>query len=290
MQRAMPNHEVVAWQEGMGDTGAHYAVVWSPPEAFFLSQRHLKAIFNLGAGVDRILAAPGLPDIPIYRLEDAGMAPQMAEYVIHSLSSVSRGFDDYRQTQGQAKWSAKHATDYGEWPVGVMGMGKLGAHVARAVGDLGYPVAGWARSPREIPGVQVFHGDSGLAAFLARTRVLVNLLPLTAATRGIIDHELLSALKPNAMVINIARGAHVVDDDLLAALDSGHVEAAVLDVFNEEPLPQGHPYWSHPKVRVTPHIAAITLESEAARQISEGIARLERGEQASGLVNRTTGY
>ena len=290
LQVAMPDCEVLAWQQGMADTGAHYAVVWSPPEDFFQSHVQLKAVFNLGAGVDRILNAPGLPDIPVYRLEDAGMAPQMAEYVIHSLASLSRGFDNYIAWQRKATWSPRRATNYEEWPVGVMGMGKLGAHVARAVSALGYPVAGWARTAREGGDIEVFHGQKGLSAFLARTRVLVNLLPLTPATHGIIDKQLLAALKPGAVVINIARGAHVVDHDLLCALDSGKVQAAVLDVFNEEPLPQDHRYWSHPGVRVTPHIAAMTLESEAARQISDRIRALERGEQASGLVHRETGY
>ena len=290
MQRAMPDCEVLAWQEGMADTGAQYAIVWSPPEDFFETHVHLKAIFNLGAGVDRILGAPGLPDIPVYRLEDAGMAPQMAEYVIHGLSSLSRGFDVYQGFQRKSHWSPQRAIDYADWPVGVMGMGKLGAHVARAVAELGYPVAGWARTARADDDVEIFHGREALPAFLSRTRVLVNLLPLTAATQGIINRQLLTALKPNAVIINIARGAHVVDEDLLEALDSGKVQAAVLDVFNEEPLPPNHPYWSHPRVRVTPHVAAITLESEAARQISERIHGLDRGEQVSGLVHRETSY
>jgi len=169
-------------------------------------------------------------------------------------------------------------------------LGKLGAHVAQAVASIGYPVAGWARRSREIDGVEIFHGAEQFNAFLARSRVLVNLLPLTPETEGIINADSLAGLKPNAVVINIARGGHVVDADLLAALDSGHVQAAVLDVFRQEPLPAEHPYWHHPKVRVTPHISAATLEAEAAEQISEGIRRLENGEQANGLVRRDSGY
>jgi len=174
--------------------------------------------------------------------------------------------------------------------VGVMGLGKLGMHVARAVQAVGYPVAGWARSAREQTGFDTFHGAEQLPAFLARTRVLVNLLPLTPQTRGIINRSLLEQLRPDAVVINIARGGHVVDADLLAALDSGRVQAAVLDVFNQEPLSPEHPYWQHPRVRITPHVAAMTLEAEAAEQISRRIAQLEAGEPASGRVQRETGY
>lgn len=290
MQAALPGHEVIAWEPGQSSTGARYAIVWAPPRALFEVETGLEAIFNLGAGVDAILALPDLPDIPVYRLEDAGMAPQMAEYVIHYLSGMSRGFDHYSRAQAQSRWAPLPAVRHADWPVGVMGLGKLGMHVARAVQAGGYPVAGWARSAREQTGFDTFHGAEQLPAFLARTRVLVNLLPLTPQTRGIINRRLLEQLRPDAVVINIARGGHVVDADLLAALDAGRVQAAVLDVFNQEPLPPGHPYWQHPRVRITPHVAAMTLEVEAAEQISRCIAQLEAGETASGRVQRETGY
>ena len=290
MRAAMPQHEVVAWEPGMAPCGARYAIVWSPPEEVFRLETRLEAIFNLGAGVDAILALPGLPDIPVYRLEDAGMAPQMAEYVIHYLAGFSRGFDVYAKQQSSTNWAPLSATRYEDWPVGVMGLGKLGLHVARVIAALGYPVAGWARSSREEEGLELYHGAGQLDEFLARSRVLVNLLPLTPETTGIIDAKLLAGLKPNAIVINIARGGHVVDDDLLAALDSGQVQAAVLDVFHQEPLPADHPYWAHPKVKITPHVAAVTLEPDAASQISHRIELLERGEPAPGLVHRDSGY
>lgn len=290
MRAALPQFEVVGWEPGSASSGARYAVVWAPPEAFFQTETALAAIFNLGAGVDALLALSSLPDTPIYRLEDAGMGAQMAEYVIHSLAGLARGFDRYQEFQRQGLWSPMPATRYKDWPVGVMGLGTLGTHVAGALAVLGYPVAGWARSPRRHEGVACFHGAAQLPEFLGRTRVLVNLLPLTPETRGIINHELIAALQPDAVVINIARGGHVVDADLLAALDSGRVLAAVLDVFNQEPLPADHPYWSHPRVRVTPHVAAATLEADAADQITRRILGLERGETVSGLVRRETGY
>lgn len=290
MQAALPQYDVVAWEAGASASGARYAIVWSPPDAVFQTEKRLEAVFNLGAGVDGILSLPSLPDIPVFRLEDAGMAPQMAEYVIHSLAGLSRGFDAYARDQRQARWAPMPATPYEAWPVGIMGLGQLGAHVATVVAGLGYPVAGWARSPRRQEGVQVFHGADLLKDFLARTRVLVNLLPLTPETTGIINAEFLAGLRPDAVIINIARGGHVVDADLLAALDSGQVQKAVLDVFNQEPLPAEHPYWSHPRVTVTPHIAAATLEADAAAQISSRIRRLDQGEAAAGLVRRDAGY
>ena len=290
MQEAMPEHEVLVWEPNKPMTGARYGIVWSPPNEFFETEIGLQAVFNLGAGVDGILKLPSLPDIPVYRLEDAGMATQMAEYVIHSIATYSRQFDTYLRQQEALQWNPLPAVRRQEWSVGVMGLGQLGAHVAQAVAALGYPVAGWARRPRQIDGIEVFHGTDHLKAFLARSRVLVNLLPLTPDTEGIINADLLAGLMPNAVVINIARGRHVVDADLLAALDNGHVQAAVLDVFHQEPLPAEHPYWRHPKVRVTPHVAAATIEAEAADQIRDGVTRLEQGEQAKGLVRRDTGY
>lgn len=290
MRAALPEFEVLAWEPGAAAIGAKYAIVWAPPAAVFETETELEAVFNLGAGVDAILAIPSLPDIPVYRLEDAGMAPQMAEYVIHYLAGFSRGFNVYAMQQKKAAWSPMAATSYDAWPVGVMGMGKLGMHVARAVRALGYPVAGWARSTRAEDAVQIFHGAEQLPDFLSRTRVLVNLLPLTPETTGIIDRKLLDGLMPDAVVINIARGGHVVDDDLLAALDAGKLRGAVLDVFNQEPLADDHPYWTHPKVKITPHVAAVTLEADAAAQISRRIQQLEKGETASGLVRRDTGY
>jgi len=290
MSGAFPDFEVVAWAPGRSSVGAKYAIVWSPPAEALREEGGLQAVFNLGAGVDHLLALPGLAEIPIYRLEDAGMARQMSEYVIHALASISRGFDFYDHEQARGQWVPLAGIRYDEWPVGVMGLGKLGMHVANSVAALGYPVAGWARSPKTMPGIEVHHGRGQFVQFLNRTRVLVNLLPLTSDTRGIINAELIHGLKPQAIVINIARGAHVVDADLLAALDSGKVQAAILDVFNEEPLPAGHPYWAHPRVRITPHVAAITLEAEARSQIVTRISQLERGESADGLVQREAGY
>jgi glyoxylate/hydroxypyruvate reductase A len=289
---ALPQAEVIAWQNDMPVQDADIAVVWKPPVALFERERKLRAVFNLGAGVDALLAIPGLPaDLPIVRLEDAGMGVQMAEYVIHALVRASRRFDDYDVQQRAGQWRALPELDRRQWPVGVLGMGVLGAQVARAVAGLGYPVAAWSRSGRTAEaGIEMYAGSESLSAFLQRTRVLVNLLPLTHDTEGILCRATLSQLLPQAHLINIARGQHLVEEDLLPLIDEGRLSGATLDVFRQEPLPAGHPFWTHPRVTVTPHIAAISLQRETVEQISGKIRAFMRGEIITGIVARDRGY
>jgi glyoxylate/hydroxypyruvate reductase A len=288
---ALPDAEVIAWHEGLPPSDADYAVVWRPPQALFERERKLRAVFNLGAGVDGLLALPGLPDgLPVVRLEDAGMSVQMAEYVAHTLTRISREFDRYEAQQRQGVWKTLSEPDRLQWPVGVLGMGAMGERVARAAADLEFPVAGWSRSGKDVPGVESFRGLEQLPAFLARTRVLVNLLPLTPDTESILRRETLSQLLPQGHLINIGRGPHLVEEDLLALLDEGRMAGATLDVFRQEPLPAGHPFWTHPGVTVTPHIAAMTLKREAVEQIVGKIRAMQRGEPVSGIVERGRGY
>jgi glyoxylate/hydroxypyruvate reductase A len=289
--KAMPDHDVKVWNPDEPNVHADYAIVWRPPEAFFRHVSGLKAIFNLGAGVDGLMALSSLPrDVPLVRLEDAGMATQIAEYVAHGLSQVSREFDVYQSLQQSCTWKTRPAISYQDWPVGVMGLGVIGRRVAQTIAALGYPVAGWARSPRQLNNIDTYSGPQGFRDFLARTRVLVNVLPLTPETENLIDREVLAQLRPEAYLINVARGAHVVDEDLLAMLDEGSLKGALLDVFRQEPLPASHAYWSHPKVRITPHISGITLASETVAQISGKLDRLGRGQAITGLVSGTAGY
>jgi len=289
--RAYEGAEFTVWADGQPPIDADYAIVWRPQGALFRQERHLKAAFNLGAGVDSLLSLPDLPsDLPIVRLEDAGMALQMADYVLHGIIHASRGFGDYAAFQQAGRWSPMPAMRHRDWPVGIMGLGAIGSQVARAVANAGYPVAGWSRSARQLQGIQSFSGASQLDAFLQRSRVLVNLLPLTPDTENILDRQTLQKLKRGGYLINVARGAHVVDEDLLALIDSGHLQGALLDVFRTEPLPADHPYWTHPRVRITPHIAAITLDEEAVQQSNKKIQLLERGDTITGLVARGAGY
>lgn len=276
------------------DTGApesvRYTLVWKPPPGWHARFPNLKAILSLGAGVDAILADPDLPPgIPVLRLVDAGLSRQMAEYAAYGVLHFHRRMHEYALLQREGRWEPLPPMTTDECVVGVMGLGVLGAEAAQLIARMGYPVLGWSRTPKQLPGVTC-HGADDLDRFLARTRVLVNFLPLTTATEGILNARLFSKLPPGACLVNLARGAHVIDADLIAALDGGQLGGALLDVFNEEPLPADHPYWKHPRVIVTPHIAAVTLASEAAAQVIANLRRLEAGETPTGIVDRAAGY
>jgi glyoxylate/hydroxypyruvate reductase A len=224
------------------------------------------------------------------RLDDAGMSVQMAEYVCHAVIRHFREFDGYEADVQQGKWSFRRPRSRVDYPVGVLGLGVLGERVARALRVFEFPVHGWSRSEKCIDGVVTHHGVEGLSAFLAQSRVLVNLLPLTPDTRDILNRQTLSQLKPGGYLINVARGAHVVEADLIDLIDSGHMAGATLDVFRTEPLPPSHAFWSHPKIVVTPHTSARTLRTESIAQIAGKIAALERGESVAGVVDPVRGY
>ena len=320
LRAALPGADVTLWSAG--DPVADYAVVWAPPQQFFDEQSQLKAVFNIGAGVDALLKLKVPPQAQIVRLDDAGMSVQMAEYVCHAVIRHFREFDAYDADTRQGKWSFRKPRARADFPVGIMGLGVLGERVARALRTFEFPVNGWSRSPKlpgawaaerfaqvkEEPakragdteqsalpsklrnGVTCYSGAQGFQDFLAASRVLVCLLPLTDDTRDIMNRETLSQLQPGGYVINVARGAHLVDDDLLALLDDGHLAGATLDVFRTEPLPAEHPFWKHPNITVTPHTSARTLRSESIAQIAGKLAAMQRGESVAGVVNRAQGY
>lgn len=285
----MPSARIEAW--GDSSTPADYAIVWTPPDHFYASQPKLKAVFNLGAGVDGLLRSTALPpDLPLIRLEDAGMAPLMTEYVLHAALRHVRGFDRMEADRRERRWAPRWPTDRAAHPVGIMGVGALGKPVAEALIAHGFPVSLWSRTEKHVDGARSFAGFDRLDAFLAETRILVCLLPLTAETEDIIDRAALGKLMSDSYVINVARGRHLVDDDLLEAIRNGHVSGATLDVFREEPLPAGHPFWDEPRITITPHCSAMTQRSATLVQIVDKITRLERGEPVSGVVDRERGY
>lgn len=291
LQQALPEMRVHNWQQSAASCGAKLAVVWNPPEDLFLRESDIEVAFNMGAGVDALFKLPGQPTgLRIVRVEDAGMAAQMAEYVVHYLVRTARNFDQYAVQQHMGSWARLPDIDRSAWPVGVLGAGVMGARVASAVASLDYPVAVWSRRGRELPGIEVYASGDRLSNFLARTRVLVNVLPLTPETQGILCLDTLSQLLPDAYLINIARGGHLIEDDLLRLLTDGRMRGAALDVFADEPLPDGHPFWSHPKVSITPHIAAVSLLSETVAQIASKIRAYVRGEALSGVVDPLLRY
>ncbi|MDB5882886.1 MAG: D-3-phosphoglycerate dehydrogenase (phosphoglycerate dehydrogenase)-like protein [Ramlibacter sp.] len=286
--RALPHASIAEWMPG--DSQADYAVVWSPPQQFMDEQPGLKAIFNIGAGVDALMKLRLPPQARLVRIEDGGMAVQMAEYVCHALIRHFRELDCYEDDVRHGAWSYRKPRRRDECPVGIMGLGVLGERVAQAVNHFDFPVLGWSRTPKELPGVRCFAGEAQFDAFLRATRVLVCLLPLTPETREIMNAANLSRLLPGGYVINVARGAHLVDEDLIALLDSGHLAGATLDVFRTEPLPEKHPFWTHPKITVTPHTSARTLRDETIAQIAGKIRTLEAGEPVEGVVDLQRGY
>lgn len=285
---ALPGAAVGVWQPGA--PAADYAVVWAPPQRFLDEQTGVKALFNIGAGVDALLKLRLPPTALVVRLDDAGMAVQMAEYVCHAVIRHFREFDQYEEAMRAGQWAFRKPRLRQEFPVGVMGLGVLGERVARALAQFDFPVHGWSRSPKAIDGVRTFSGAEGMSDFLAASRVLVNLLPLTPETENILNRATLSRLQPGGYVINVARGAHLVDADLIALLDSGHLAGAALDVFRTEPLPAGHPFWGHPRITLTPHTSARTLRDESIAQIVGKIVALERGEAIAGIVDPVRGY
>ncbi|RLM09360.1 bifunctional glyoxylate/hydroxypyruvate reductase A [Gibbsiella quercinecans] len=295
LTRRLPQANMRQWLPG-DRRPADYALVWRPPFDMLAGQPQLKGIFSLGAGVDAILQQerenPGLlPEgVPLFRLEDTGMAQQMQEYVLSYALRYFRRFDEYQLQQQQGCWQPLAPHTYADFTVGILGAGVLGKRVAQALAALGFNVRCWSRSPKQIAGVASYAGEEQRAAFLHGVKLLINLLPNTPHTAGILNNALFSQLAPRAYLINIARGGHLVEDDLLSALVSGQITAAVLDVFVTEPLPAQHPFWCHPRVTLTPHIAAMTLPEPAMDQIVATIRALEAGEVPAGRVDRRRGY
>ncbi|MFT5963156.1 MAG: glyoxylate/hydroxypyruvate reductase A [Burkholderiaceae bacterium] len=291
LHTALPLADVRVWHEG--DTAAaDYAVVWKPPAAMLQGRSDLKAIFNLGAGVDAILQlGDALPvGVPVVRLDDAGMAVQMAEYVSYAVLRYFRRFDEFDAQARDHQWRFLKPRRKEKFSVGILGMGVLGARIAEALLQFDFPVRGWSRSRKDIPGVQSHAGAEELDDFLAQSQVLVCVLPLTPQTTGLLDRATLAKLPKGAYLVNVARGAHLVERDLVDLLDEGHLAGAMLDVFHDEPLPSDHPFWNQPRITITPHVAALTLRGDSVRQIATKIKQMERGETVAGLVDITKGY
>jgi glyoxylate/hydroxypyruvate reductase A len=275
------------------DAQAEFALVWRPEAEWLAGQMGLRAVFNLGAGVDAI--APLLhrlhPGVPLIRLEDAGMGRQMADYVAEGVLHAYRRMLDYAEQQAQQRWQPLPLPPRASFTVGFLGLGQMGAAAARRVAAMDFPVHACTRSGRPAAGLNCpVVALDGLDDFLAQTRVLVVLLPLTADTRGLLDYAALGRLPQGAHLINASRGAVVDQADLLDLLQSGHLASALLDVFATEPLPADDALWRHPRVRITPHVAAQTLVGPAAAQIVRKIAAIERGETPSGVVDMRLGY
>lgn len=291
-ERQFPHLKVQDWQNVVDTQAVEYGIVWQPSEAFFQRFPNLKAVFNLGAGVDAILSNPAVPEqVQIIRIEDGGMAQQMNEYFSYFLLHYYRDMDLYQQQQQQhSHWQVHAVKSPKQFRVGILGLGQLGSQLADHLQAYGFDIAGWSRSNKQLQGVTTYSGDEQLQAFLQRTDALCCLLPLTPATEGILNHHNLSQLPKGAVVINGARGGHLVAQDLINLLDSTHLRGAVLDAFEQEPLDPQHVFWQHPNILLTPHCAAQSEHQVCVQQIGNKLKAISSNQPITGLINRTTGY
>ncbi len=291
LHRLLPDMAVRPWHQAGNPDEIEFALVWKPGAGELKRFANLRAIFSLGAGVDHIMDDPDLPPgVPVVRLIDPELTRQMSEYVVLSALYLHRRMPAYAAAQKDGRWRPLPAPDTRSCGVGIMGLGVLGSDAAEKLRPFGLPVLGWSRRPKDVEGVRCFHGAPGLAPFLAETGILVCLLALTPETKGILNAKTFAALPPGAGVINCARGGNLVDKDLIEALDSGHLSGAMLDVFDPEPLPEDHPFWRHPRITLTPHVASITLVHSAAIIIAEDIRRMRKGEAPLVIVDPKSGY
>jgi glyoxylate/hydroxypyruvate reductase A len=295
-RQAAPERDVRAWPESVGDPAEiAYAAAWRAPHGLLAGFANLRAIFNLGAGADHLLADPALPPVPVVRAVHSDLTMRMTEYVVLHTLMHHRRQRLYDDQQRRRVWQGHEQPAASEVAVGVMGLGAIGREAADVLRRIGFQVAGWSRTQRRIPGIEAFHGEAGLDPFLARTEILVCLLPHTPATEGILNLALLRKLKRDgaaggAFLINAGRGMLQVDADILAALDENTLAGAALDVFPTEPLPPDSPFWQHPKVTLTPHNAGDLAPAELVDGVLRQIARLERGLPLEHVVDRTRGY
>lgn len=286
-----PHLDVEIWPDVSDDSRVQFAVAWQQPEHVLERYPNLKAVCSLGAGVDHILRDESVPErLPVCRVVDPSLARQMQQYVLSAILNYQRNIYTYIRQQRRGQWNEHPNIPVRELPVGVMGLGTLGEPVARGLAEFGYRVSGWARSSKTIEGVQTYAGSGERTPFLEQSRVLVCLLPLTAQTQGILDLDLFRKLRRPGYLINVARGGHLVEEDLIYALDKGWIDGACLDVFTEEPLPQIHPFWNRSKIMITPHVSSVTPPEAVAGQIIDNYKRALSGMELKHRVDRDKGY
>ena len=286
----LPGVEIRAWPDIGDPADIEVVLAYDPPPGLLAALPNLKAVVNLFAGVEKLLAQRDLPDVPIGRTVDPTMARDMAHYVLLHALRYFRQMPTVEARQRSHGWEWMKAPKLEEHAVGLMGIGGMGRPIAEMLASVGLEVRGWGRSRRRIDGIACFHGEGQLEAFLERSRILVVALPLTGATAGIVNARTLAAMPWGSYLINVGRGEHVVDDDLLAALDSGRLAHATLDVFRREPLPADSPFWDHPAITVTPHHSGNVRVRSNSRLLAENVRRALAGEALLDPVDRARGY
>ena len=278
------------WPDIGDPAEVRYLVAWVPPDDIATTFPNLELVFSVGAGVDQFDATKLPPHLPLVRMLEPGIAETMVEYVTMAVLALHRDLLHFVSQQKEQVWREIRITPAKRRRVGVMGLGQLGQAVLDRLKAFDFPLLGWNRSPRSIEGVTCYAGANALPDFLGQTDILVCLLPLTSETRGILNARLFARLPCGARLLNVGRGGHLVETDLLDALERGALSNAVLDVAEQEPLPAGHPFWNHPKILLTPHIASMTTPETAVEFVLDVIARHRRGETLPGLVDRQRGY
>ncbi len=288
--RLRPQARFSLWPE-VGDANAvDYLVAWQPPENIMQQFPNLKVLFSVGAGADQFDYASLPAELPVVRMVEPGLTAGMVEYVTFAVLGLHRDMPRYLRQQREGCWQAHPIMPAARRRVGVMGMGELGVAVLNTLVSLGFECGGWSRSPKALPGVACWAGDEQLGDFLARSDILICLLPLTDSTRGILNQALFEQLPQGASLVQAGRGAQLNHGDLLRALDAQQLSAAVVDVTAPEPLPADHPFWRHPAIWLTPHIASTTQPESSVRALLENIRRFECGEPMIGLIDKQKGY
>ena len=291
LMKEMPELDFRIWPDPDGaPSDIDVALVWKPPPGELSRYPNLKAILSLGAGIDALIEDKTLPNLPLARMVDPSLTRTMADYVLLATLHHHREFDFFEREHRAGRWSFAFPKSTSERSVGILGLGMLGQVSAKLLRDQGFPVLGWSRSAKSIDGVQSFHGDDQLAAFVKKTEILICLLPLTKDTRGILNAELFKALPKGAYLINVGRGPHLVEQDLIDALDREQLAGATLDVFETEPLPKANPLWRHEKILITPHIASYCVPETAAKGVAENIKRAREGKPLHNQVDLNRGY
>lgn len=291
LQSLLPDLDCRLWDEDYNPANVHYAVVWKPPTGGLKRFANLRCIVSIGAGIDHVLADTELPtNVPIIRTTGDDLTQRMREYVCLHVLRFHRDLPAIESAQAEGRWHNTVNPTAGNRRVGIMGLGKLGADSAQLLSGIGFDVVGWSRTERTMDGITTFAGTDGLNAFLNGTEILVCLLPLTSATRGILNQSLFDELPRGACLINVARGEHLVEADLLSALESGQLGSATLDVFQQEPLPVTHAFWQHPNILVTPHVASMIDPESGGKEIARNLTRFINGEPVDDLVDLQQGY
>ena len=291
LEKLLPGVEVRLWDNPGDKADIDYAVVWKPPPGGLKTFPNLKCIVSMGAGIDHLLADPELPlHLPVIRTVGADLRQRMREYLALHVLRFHRRLPDIQAAQQRKAWDQVITPPAPQRHVGIMGLGNMGAEAAHTLAELGFAVHGWSRRPKRLHGITCFHGEEQLDDFLARSEILICLLPLTPTTEGILNHRLFAKLPKGACLINVGRGQHLVEKDLIPALDSGRLGGATLDVLHTEPPPEDHPFWAHPKILLTPHIASLIDPESGAKVIAENLKLFMAGKPVPDMVDLKQGY